>query len=149
MIGSRRNRTWGLMPSPIPLLDCPPQHRSIYIPHNFFILCLASQTVSVTYAGETEPPPGAGFDPFEREVHGPTVVLDDRASKIRVASNNSEFEDIDVWTCHFRYLRDPSPRKSTTTLKANVDEFVPLSSVVVHGHELPSTHQLCTSLLHR
>lgn len=68
--------------------------------------------MSVTYAGETEPPPGAGFDPFEREVHGPTVVLDDRAGKIRVASNHSVFEDIDVWTCHFRYARDPSHRQA-------------------------------------
>ncbi|CAM9548555.1 unnamed protein product [Ectocarpus sp. 4 AP-2014] len=70
--------------------------------------------VSVTYAGETEPPPGAGFDPFEREVHGPTVILDDLASKIRVASNNSAFEDIDVWTCHFRHVvRDSSHEKAS------------------------------------
>ncbi|CAM9763677.1 unnamed protein product [Ectocarpus sp. 12 AP-2014] len=70
--------------------------------------------VSVTYAGETEPPPGVGFDPFEREVHGPTVILDDRASKIRVASNNSAFKDIDVWTCHFRHVvRGSSQQKAS------------------------------------
>lgn len=58
--------------------------------------------VSVSYAGEMEPPPGEGFDPFEREVHGPTVVLDDRAGKVHVGSNGSTSGDIDVWTCHFR-----------------------------------------------
>lgn len=59
-------------------------------------------TVSVSYAGEMEPPPGEGFDPFEREVHGPTVILDDQAGQVRMDSNSSTFENIDVWTCHFR-----------------------------------------------
>lgn len=58
--------------------------------------------VSVSYAGEMEPPPGEGFDPFEREVHGPTVVLDDRAGKVYIDSDASTLGDIDVWTCHFR-----------------------------------------------
>lgn len=60
------------------------------------------QKVTVSYAGELEPPPGEGFDPFEREVHGPTVVLDDRAGKVQVNTSGSTFGDIDVWTCHFR-----------------------------------------------
>lgn len=58
---------------------------------------------TVTYAGERDPPPGEGFDPFEREVHGPTVVLDDRAGHVRV--NDSSSRTIDVWTCHFRRAR--------------------------------------------
>lgn len=59
---------------------------------------------SVSYAGEMEPPPGEGFDPFEREVHGPTVVLDDRAGKVTLESvdSSSSSEDIAVWTCHYR-----------------------------------------------
>lgn len=55
----------------------------------------------MSYAGVTEPPPGEGFDPFEREVHGPTVVLDDRAGKVGV--NDSSSGNVDVWTCHFRW----------------------------------------------
>lgn len=57
-------------------------------------------SASVSYAGATEPPPGEGFDPFEREVHGPTIILDDRAGKVRV---NDSAGNIDVWTCHFRW----------------------------------------------
>lgn len=54
---------------------------------------------SVSYAGIQEPPPGEGFDPFEREVHGPTVILDDRVGKVLAKDSP---EDMDVWTCHFR-----------------------------------------------
>ncbi len=63
------------------------------------------KTGSVSYAGELEPPPGEGFDPFEREVHGPTVVLDDRAGKVTLESvdSSSSSENIDVWTCHYRW----------------------------------------------
>ncbi|CAM9100452.1 unnamed protein product [Pylaiella littoralis] len=57
--------------------------------------------VSVSYAGEAQPPPGEGFDPFEREVHGPTLILDDREGQVRMDSNSSTFEIIDVWTCHY------------------------------------------------
>ena len=61
----------------------------------------SSTPASVSYAGATEPPPGEGFDPFEREAHGPTIVLDDRKGAIHV--NDTSPGKINVWTAHFRW----------------------------------------------
>ncbi|CAM9755982.1 unnamed protein product [Sphacelaria rigidula] len=57
---------------------------------------------SVSYAGQWEAPPGEGFDPFEREVHGPSIVLDDQAGIVRFVNDFSR--SINVWTCHFRQV---------------------------------------------
>eukprot|EP00752_Nemacystus_decipiens_P004507 g4115.t1 len=107
--------------------------------------------VTVNYAGEMEPPPGEGFDPFEREVHGPAVVLDDRAGKVHVSSNSATSEDIDVWTCHF------SPQSFRVKAEVVVAQpadalgelengrFVRNRLVVVERGDIPIVHKVLTA----